>query len=425
MKNFIGINVLEASIQRIKDVFDNFSNIYISFSGGKDSSVMFHLVMDEAIKRNKKIGLLFIDLEGQYKLTIDHINEMIKDYKDFIYLYWVCLPIALRNAVSVYQPKWECWNPDESKIWVRRPPETAITDLNYFPFFRRGMEFEEFTPEFAKWYSKGEPTVAFIGIRTDESLNRYRTITTDKKIKWRNKGWTTKLHDSNVYNAYPIYDFRTADIWRYNGKYQKKYNKLYDLMSKAGLSIHQQRICQPYGDDQRKGLWLFHIIEPETWSRIVARVSGANSGSEFVQMTGNASGYIKISKPDGMTWNEFSRSLIESMPPAMKDHYTNKIYKFISWWEDKGWTDINGIRSTGVGCVPDDNDIKDSKGNLLPSWKRVCKMLLKNDYWGKGLSFAQTKDGYFYKKYMERVKLDRDKRRKDNMRKAGYWRGFI
>jgi predicted phosphoadenosine phosphosulfate sulfurtransferase len=62
-KNYLTKNVYEASKERISWTFDNFEKIYVSFSGGKDSTVMIHLVMDEAIKRNKKIGVLFVDLE--------------------------------------------------------------------------------------------------------------------------------------------------------------------------------------------------------------------------------------------------------------------------------------------------------------------------------------------------------------------------
>ena len=51
---------------RISKTFDDFERLYISFSGGKDSTVMVHLVMDEAIKRGVKVGLLIIDLEAQY-----------------------------------------------------------------------------------------------------------------------------------------------------------------------------------------------------------------------------------------------------------------------------------------------------------------------------------------------------------------------
>ncbi|MDY6895273.1 MAG: DUF3440 domain-containing protein [Thermotogota bacterium] len=400
MKVRLGIDVLVAARQRIEYIFDHFDRIYVSFSGGKDSTVMLHLVMDEAIKRNKTVGVLFIDLEGQYKLTIDHIMKMYDLYKSHSKWYWICLPIALRNAVSVYQPKWQCWNPDKKDIWVRRPPGIAITDEKYFSFFRRDMEFEEFTPEFGRWYSGGEKTACFVGIRADESLNRFRTIKNEKKQTFGNKMWTTKMWNMPVWNIYPLYDWKTQDIWIYNGKYGKPYNKLYDLMDKAGLSIHQQRICQPYGDDQRKGLWLFHIIEPETWSKIVARVNGANSGSNFVQYNGNASGQIKITKPEGHTWKSFSMLLLESMPEKMKEHYKNKIHVFLRWYEERGYR--NGI--------PDEVDPKDEASRKKPSWRRIAKMLLRNDYWAKGLSFSQTKDGYFYKRYMERMKKDRKKR---------------
>ena len=75
-KKYLGVNVLEAARQRIAWTFDNFPRIYVSFSGGKDSTVMLHLVMDEAIRRGRRVGVLFVDLEGQYKLTIDHIQEL-------------------------------------------------------------------------------------------------------------------------------------------------------------------------------------------------------------------------------------------------------------------------------------------------------------------------------------------------------------
>ena len=128
-------NVYDAAIERIKFTFDNFERIYLSFSAGKDSTVMLHLVMDEAIKRNRKIGLLIVDLEGQYKLTIEHMTECVKMYQSHLQVYWVCLPIHLRNAVSVFEPFWLCWDKERRKDCIREYPKNAITDINYFPFF--------------------------------------------------------------------------------------------------------------------------------------------------------------------------------------------------------------------------------------------------------------------------------------------------
>lgn len=313
-KIYLEKSVCEASIERINFAFDNFEKIYLSFSAGKDSTVMLHMVMDEAIKRNKVIGLLIVDLEGQYKLTIEHMKECVQMYKNNIELFWVALPIHLRNAVSVFEPFWLCWDAERKEDWIRQPDKLSITDINYFPFFRTGMEFEEFVPEFGEWYSEGKTTACLVGIRADESLNRFRTIASTSKITFKEKQYTTKVTD-NVFNLYPIYDWRTEDIWIYHAKNKhKRHNHLYDIMHKAGLSIHLQRICQPYGDDQRRGLWLFHLIEPETWARVVARVSGANSGALYVQDTGNINGYGKITKPEKHTWESFSKLILNTLP---------------------------------------------------------------------------------------------------------------
>tara|TARA_R110002153_G_scaffold245346_1_gene400876 strand:+ start:730 stop:1947 length:1218 start_codon:yes stop_codon:yes gene_type:complete len=389
-------NVYEESVLRVKWTFDNFEKVYLSFSAGKDSTVMLHIVMDEAKKRNQKIGLLIVDLEGQYKLTIDHIKECIKEYSEYIDLYWVCLPLHLRNAVSVYEPFWMCWDNERKDDWIRKLPKESISDVNYFPFFSKGMEFEEFVPEFGEWYSDGKTTACLVGIRTDESLNRYRTISSKNKVMLDGKQYTTKVTES-VFNVYPIYDFTTEDIWTYHAKnLNRRHNHLYDLMHKAGLSIHQQRICQPYGDDQRRGLWLFHLIEPETWAKVVARVNGANSGALYVNDSGAINGYNRITKPSGHTWESFSMLFLNSIPEVTKEHYLNKIYTFTEWWKGRGYPE----------GIPDESPYILESKKLTPSWRRICKSLLRNDFWCKGLGFSQQKT----KAYEGYLKLKKQKR---------------
>lgn len=394
-KNYLDIDVLTAARQRVAWAFDTFTKIYVSFSGGKDSSVMLHLVMDEALKRDRKVGVLIVDLEAQYKITMDHVQSMLNLYKDNIEPYWICLSIALRNAVSQFEPKWTCWG--DGVDWVRKPPKIAITDRNKFPFYYYDMEFEEFVPKFGKWYGDGQLTACFVGIRADESLNRYRTIASNKKSMYEDKGFTTWCGDG-LYNVYPIYDWKTQDIWTYNAKSGKPYNRLYDLMHQAGLSIHQQRICQPYGDDQRKGLWLYQIIEPETWGRVVARVNGANQGSLYAKDSGNILGNLKITKPEGHTWESFAKLILTSMPDKSRIHFENKIAVFLKWYGDRGYS--NGI--------PDFASVQEEASKSVPSWRRICKTLLRNDYWCKGLSFTQTK-AESYDKYLKVMKRRRQK----------------
>ena len=390
LKDPIGIDVLTAARERISWTFDKFERIYLSFSAGKDSTIMLHLVADEARRRGRKFGLLLVDLEGQYKLTIDHAMQCVEMYRDCTELFWICLPIHLRNAVSVYEPFWMCWDPAAKEGWIRQPPDCAITDEAALPFFRRGMEFEEFVPEFGNWYAQGKECACFVGIRTDESLNRFRTIVQSKKETFEGKRFTSRVVEQ-VFNVYPIYDWRSSDLWVYHAKHRDRpYNRLYDRMHQAGVPMGHMRICQPYGDDQRRGLWLFHLIEPETWSKVVARVNGANGGALYMQEWGNINGYRGVTKPPGHTWRSFAELLINSMPPKTRTHYRNKVLLFEKWWTERGYPD----------GIPDEAAYEMEAARRAPSWRRVCKSLLRNDYWCKGLGFSQHRsEGY--KKYLD------------------------
>lgn len=390
LKKYQDTNVLEASQERISFVFDNFERIYLSFSAGKDSTTMLHLVMAEAVKRNRKIGVMLVDLEAQYNITMDHAQNCFEMYKDNIEMFWVSLPLSLRNAVSNFEPKWLAWDPTCKDMWVRQPPKNAITDENYFPFFQRGLEFEEFVPEFGEWYAQGKTCACFVGIRTDESLNRFRTIALKTKVKFQSKNYTTKVSD-NVFNVYPIYDWSVSDLWHYHYLNPKlPINNIYEQMHKAGLSPSQMRICQPYGDDQRRGLWLYHILEPQTWYKVVNRVNGVNSGALYIQESGNMTGYSKISKPNNHTWKSFCNLLLSSLPENTQKHYIVKFKTFIKWWKVRGYAD----------GIPDEAPSILEAKRIAPSWRRLCKVLLRNDYWCKGLAFTQPKSEA-YGKYLQ------------------------
>jgi predicted phosphoadenosine phosphosulfate sulfurtransferase len=399
IKEYQDYNVLVAARQRIKNVFDHFEKIYISFSGGKDSTVMMHLVMEEAIKRDRIVGVLIIDLEAQYYDSIKHINNMIDMYKNNIDLHWVAVPMLLRNAVSNFEPRWVCWDEDKKDIWVRDKPRLARNPDEY-TFYQPKMEFEEFMVLWGDWYAQGRLTAAFIGIRADESLHRYCAIARNKTgLTFKGYKWTTLVTDQ-LYNIYPIYDWRTEDIWIFHGKYSNlPHNKIYDKMNMAGVKLSQQRLCQPYGDDQRRGLWLYHILEPETWYKVVARVNGANSGALYVQETGNMTGYNKVTKPENHTWESFTNLLLKTLPKKTQDHYKKRFKKFIAGWQDRGYNKI-----------PDEAPIELENKCWSPSWRRMAKCILRNDYWCKSLGQTQPKsDAYIqFKEIKAKRKMEKE-----------------
>lgn len=396
-KRPLGISVLDAAQARIADVFDHFPRVCLSGPSGKDSGVMMHLACLEARRRGRKLGVLYLDLEAQYALTIAHVREMFDLYADVIEPYWVALPLHLRNAVSMHDPYWISWDPRCCEAWVREPDPQSITDPAVFPFYRppwqtsegewTAMEFEEFVPAFGAWYAQGQACACLVGIRAAESLNRWRAIAGDHH-RFRERKWTT-WKGGTVYNAYPIYDWRTQDVWTYYGRTGLPHNRIYDLMYRAGVPLHLQRICQPYGDDQRRGLWLYHVLEPVTWSRVVARVSGARSGALYANKSGNVQGTrIVTLPPSHKTWQSFAAFLLASMPEGEARHYKDKISVFLHWYEARGYL-------TGI---PDEADPHAEAARKAPSWRRIAKVILKNDRLCKGLGFGQT-NAEAYEKY--------------------------
>lgn len=77
-------NVYEVTLERTGYIFSEFENIYLAFSGGKDSGVMLNIVLDymrrQGIKR--KIGVLYMDVEASYERTARFIERMYLDNLD-------------------------------------------------------------------------------------------------------------------------------------------------------------------------------------------------------------------------------------------------------------------------------------------------------------------------------------------------------
>src|SRR5690606_30524967 len=162
------------------------------------------------------------------------------------------------------------------------------------------------------------------------------------------------------------------------------FNEIYELMYKNGLPLHEQRLCQPYGDDQRNGLDQFKALEPETWEKVLNRVHGVNFGNIYdrTSLLGN----IKSEKPDHMTWEQYAVFLLESIglyAPELRDHYYRKIKTFMKWYEEH-----EGIR---LQDIPDEADKKLESAKKVASWRRIARAIEKNDFWMKRLSFSQTK----------------------------------
>lgn len=420
MKSYIkGSNVYDQSLERIDFVFKNFERIYVSFSGGKDSGVLLNMVIDYVKENNikEKVGVMIMDNEANYTLSQEFMHMIIQDNIEYLDVYWCCLPITLPCTVSSYHIDWQCWGENDKDKWIHPMPKNdyVVNIKNHkFDFFVENMSYDHFWDGFGKWYSQGKTCACLIGIRADESLNRYRAILNDKKTTFKGKHWTKQktLNDKNVFNCYPIYDWKTQDIWVANAKFGWDYNKLYDIFWKAGLSISQMRVASPFMSESKSSLNLYRVIDPTIWSTLCARVHGAN----FVATYGKAINYNSFKLPKGHTWKSFVKFLLETLPDEVSKNFKMRFIQSIKYWgrvgrgldekiinelqeneipfKKNGLTRHGGQTKTRVRLqsYPDHLDMLSCHNSDVASWKRLAITILKNDHTCKYLGLAPTKE---------------------------------
>lgn len=420
VREYLNQNVYEAFLERMHFLFKEFDNIYLSFSGGKDSGLLLNLVLDFKKKYypDKILGVFHQDFEAQYTVTTEYVERTFERIKDEVEPYWVCLPMATRTALSSYEMYWYPWDDTKRDCWVRPMPQKEyVINLEHNPMtiYRYRMHQEDLAKQFGRWYRlchDNKKTVCLLGIRADESLQRYSGFL-NKKYGYKDACWISKQF-KDVWCASPLYDWSVYDIWHAYALFGYDYNKLYDLYYMAGLKVSQMRVASPFNDYSKDSLNLYRVIDPEIWTKLVGRVRGAN----FTAIYGRtkAMGYRNITLPEGHTWKSYTQFLLDTLPVRLRNNYVKKFNTSIHFWHttgggldeetiqeltDHGYAIIrNGVsnytlskksRIIFVGPIPDHtDDIKSTKD--IPSWKRMCYCILKNDHTCRFMGFGITRE---------------------------------
>ena len=293
LKHYNDIDVYQATLRRINYIFDNFEKICVSFSTGKDSGVLLNIAIDVARKRARKISLMFLDEEALPLECAEFAKRIIDNNLDvFDKVYWFCLPIT--NGAGFIP-----WDATLKDRWLRQMPTGQyIITSNNCPFdFSKFKTVHDFYTFFNAWFAGSKDAAFLIGLRASESYERFKSTALVRKNNYRDITWSTKR--GHAVSFYPIYDWETKDIWIYNCKFKKDYNRFYDKMHQAGVPITQMRVAQVFCRGGIKSL------------NVLGRVSNIDFTSRHPQ----ADYYIKTkndkinnahySLPQGHTWESF------------------------------------------------------------------------------------------------------------------------
>lgn len=355
-KKEISKNVYDLAIERIHRTYDIFDHVAVMFSGGKDSTVCLNLALQVAKERNKlPLDVYFFDEEAIPYQTIDYVKR-VADLPD-VKMNWLCLPVKHRNGCSLKEPYWWPWAPEDKEKWVRPMPDfDCVITQDDIPAFPKDREKRPappdcngilFPPE-----QYGEVGV-IMGIRSEESLTRYRTIlqTGDgKRYEPYMINLRSKTTNANIVKVCPIYDMKTIDVWTLPNKYGWDYNTTYDYLEKLGLTHLQQRCAPPFGEEPMRGLWQYAVAFPELWDKMQTRVAGSNTAARY--STTELYGFGDLpEKPNDMSWMEFIKYFINKHPQPYKSLVAKSIKEKINEHKSKTSEPILKVPhyQTGIG----------------------------------------------------------------------------
>lgn len=313
---YINKSVIESTKERISYIFDEFENIVVSISGGKDSTVLAHLALSEANRRNRKIGVFFLDEEVVYDSTIAQVDYLMNLYPANTIKLWYQLEFNLTNATSLKEGQLKCWEKGKHKIWMRSKRQDAIpfkpwdAEKETVRDKNKGFGFYDALENF----QNSRPDTAFlVGLRATESMNRWRAVS--KNPGYKDVFWCTKQKNNSV-SFYPLYDWNFHDIWKYIYDEKLRYSKIYDYMWAKGMGIQEIRVSSFIHEKSFKSLVELPEFEPKTYDRLLKRVSGISLGNLY----GKDRLMLKCSKLPKIfeSWMQYRDFLLETYPDDTK-----------------------------------------------------------------------------------------------------------
>lgn len=346
------LNVYDAAVARMRELFDRFPRRIVCFSGGKDSTVVLQLALAEARRRQEPLTVLFGDEEAIDPDTEAYVTA-VASWPD-VQMHWCCAPVQ-HTFASHQRARWTCWDPVYESTWVRTPPPGALTS---HPTWTPGMTMHELTRSLVHTTPAAE-ICALVGVRVAESFNRWRAF--------MNAG--TYITDRGGYHyAKPVYDWKTTDVWTVIRREGWPYSHYYDRLHRLGIARHNQRIA-PLGNVASVGR-MAHWAQfyPDFWNRVLKRLPELDTMARY----GTTRLYRKgQGKPGGWTWQEWTWHLLDDIAEAdLRAKFKREIINALHRWQ----------RLHSVPFPEEPVPTADGSFTHTHCWRQLARLVGKHDF---------------------------------------------
>lgn len=270
LRTYASIDVVEAARRRIRNVFSNGCKVYLSFSGGKDSLCLAHLVLHEittgAIDPTR-LTVVYVDEEGMYSDIIEIVHHWRKRFMTVSASFeWLCLEFkhfSCLNALTSDE-SFILWDRTRADAWIRTPPPFAIM---WDGRLKVGQEtYQQFL---ARTHVDG---INIDGVRMAESYQR---------VKYMSRSMTHRLTPagqggiSSGNRISPLYDWKDSDVWQYLLEQRVTIPMSYLYMWQIGVAKNRLRISQFFSVDTIGNLYGMSQFYPDLLDRVTRREENA------------------------------------------------------------------------------------------------------------------------------------------------------
>ena len=318
--------LVERTEERVDRLYDEYEAIFIANSGGKDSGSVFNIVMEGYERNSHKIDHpiynIFHDAESNpFPDTEAYFKRQARRWEDESHFFWSAVPYKISLMTHPEERAHNIpWNEDHVEDWCRPLPQWIDDYPNVelvrpdHPYLQGRYDFgSDQYVEIAYHIIEGfreehglakDEVVNLVGLRAEESLNRYTTIL-------NNGGFLKKDPNGSPCDiAHPVYDWGTKDLWTVHHEHDWDYTEFYDKMHQSGLASTKARNGTPFGGHpiSAKTPKLQRHWEPELFTRWERRHPGAVLAFEFgFDLFGTDD-----AKADDQTWEEYAAQILNS-----------------------------------------------------------------------------------------------------------------
>jgi len=225
---------------------ENVKKIVVSYSGGKDSTVLLHLALELAKERKLKLVIVHSDTLVENPVVHEHAFKTLKRVEEY------CSREGIEVEIKIAKPE------IEYTFWVNLIGKGYPLPYHRFRWCQDKLKIKPIK----KILHKIKQAVMFVGLRKDESLDRARSLKNRLKKDF-------EIQSNGLSTYAPMVDISEEEVWEFlttsKPPYDSSYKRVIEIYkeAKGECPIIPDKDNYKSGCGTRFGCWVCTLVRED------------------------------------------------------------------------------------------------------------------------------------------------------------------